>query len=170
MQYPALPARNDLLADRVIPDLKLVKLAGSLTQGDDLAHEFVTRRYGGLAIPRPVLVAPEHRGACVALDVTRANARALDLDNDFARTWLRNRQFLKPVVGRSVRDDCGHRLWQWFFDGAHSCWWVLSDIFVRNAAADLHVRTISIMLRAAFRETCVKEEHFIKGRRQFDGR
>lgn len=48
------------------------------------------RVHRGLAIPFPVFVTPEHRGAGVALDVTRADARALYLDDDFTRAGFRN--------------------------------------------------------------------------------
>jgi hypothetical protein len=91
----------------VVTDLQLVKLVGSFAQSNNLADELMSGCHGWLAISRSVLVAPKHRSSGVALDITRADARALDPDNNFARTRFRDRQFLQTVIRRAVPTTAG---------------------------------------------------------------
>jgi hypothetical protein len=106
-----LVAWDDLLTDRVVADLKLVKLGGSFAQSNNLTNELMSGRHGWLAISRSVFVTPKHGGSGVALDVTRADARALDPNDNFAWARFGDRQILETVIRWAVRDDGRHRFW-----------------------------------------------------------
>ena len=86
------------------------RLRGLVVQFDNLADEFVAGDDHRLGPGGAVLVAPELRGAVVALQVTGADADGLDPDQRLARSACGHRDLFEPVVVRSVADDGLHLL------------------------------------------------------------
>ena len=85
----ALPARHDLLGDDAVADGDAPALGRGVVELDDLADELVAGDHLGLGPGRPVVVAPELRGAVVALQVAGADADGLDAHERLARARAR---------------------------------------------------------------------------------
>ena len=97
-------------ADHPIADGDVPVLGGRVVQLDDGSDELVAGNDLGLGLGRTVLVAPELRGAVIALQVAGADADRLHLDQGLARSGPGHGDLLEPVVPRPVADHGLHRL------------------------------------------------------------
>jgi hypothetical protein len=104
----ALAAGHDLLAGDAVADLDAVVGQGLLGARDDLADQLVAGGDAGLDPAVTVLVAPELGGAVVALQVARAHADGLDLDEQLVRRGGGDVDLLEPVVLGCVHHDGLH--------------------------------------------------------------
>ena len=92
----ASTAGNDLVRRNTVSDLVFRHI---LAFFHDRTEEFMSRDKRRFYIGRLYRVAPEHRRAVSAFQVTCADAAALGFDNDVIRTAFRRRVlFFQPVI------------------------------------------------------------------------
>jgi hypothetical protein len=95
----------------MVPNFEAIQFSGTISQSYHLSDKLVTGSYRSLAVPCPMFVTPKKGGTCVTLYVAGAHAGALNLQQYFARTRLRNRTFFEPVIVRAMRHHCRHGFW-----------------------------------------------------------
>jgi hypothetical protein len=104
----AVPAGDDLLGNRSVAKHEAIFLLRTLAKSDHFADEFVPRYNGRLAITLSVPIAPEERGAVIALQIACTDADCPHPDDNFFRTGAGDRPFLEAIVFGAVAYDRCH--------------------------------------------------------------
>jgi hypothetical protein len=96
-----------LLGNHSVADVDPPALSCLVINLLDYSDELVTRYNLVLNVRRPRAISPEFRCALVTLDVAGADSNGLHADECLARPYLRDCNFLEPVVLRPVTDNSG---------------------------------------------------------------